>query len=250
MRTFRLRNTVLPAFLVSSAVFSALTLPFVLLKSEPLMVELQPLFKGEVQPIFESENKDVVIRYIGSAIVISVGAGLTTIEVLRRQQRARELAQAQPNSSNFQKSLQQPQIQTDELEEMESESDFGIFNWLPEEVNPDIQASITLDAMSRERMFTVAMLGEKTSSDRDYILASQQQYTTCRIKVPYLERRLFAIRVENQYYSFFRTPETKEEALEVATKLNQRGNKVVITQTEQGYAVWLWEPEANLELVS
>ena len=69
-----LRTIVVPAIFVSSVTFSALTLPFALIQSEPLDIELPPFFSGEVQPMFDGEHNDRAISYVGFAIVASVGA--------------------------------------------------------------------------------------------------------------------------------------------------------------------------------
>ncbi|HEY9743396.1 MAG TPA: TetR family transcriptional regulator, partial [Coleofasciculaceae cyanobacterium] len=95
MTSYSLSNILLPAVFISSAVFSTLTVPFALIKSEPVAVEVPPFFSGEIQPIFNGEHKDVAIPYIGFAIVVSVGAGIATVEVSRRWQAYRESALTQ-----------------------------------------------------------------------------------------------------------------------------------------------------------
>ncbi|MEG3877971.1 TetR family transcriptional regulator [Microcoleus sp. herbarium7] len=101
MTSYSLSSILLPAVFVSSAVFSCLTVPFALIKTEPVAVELPPFFSGEIQPIFNGEHKDVAIPYIGFAIVASVGAGIATVEVNRRWQAYREslLIQSEPTQS-------------------------------------------------------------------------------------------------------------------------------------------------------
>jgi hypothetical protein len=51
-----LSNVLLPAVIISSAVFSTLTLPFAFINKEPVAVEL-PFYTGEIQPIFNGEHK-------------------------------------------------------------------------------------------------------------------------------------------------------------------------------------------------
>lgn len=86
MGRLHLKNVVLPAVVVACSVFSALTAPFVVADPNPVEVNLPPLYEGELQSIFHSENKGATIRYIGFAIVMSVGSGLITVEALRRLQ--------------------------------------------------------------------------------------------------------------------------------------------------------------------
>jgi len=102
MTSYPLSNVLLPAVIISSAVFSTLTLPFAFIKKEPLVVEFPPLFSGEIQPLFNGEHKDVAIPYVGFAIVVSVGAGMASVEVTRRWNAYRESALAQKQEQNLQ----------------------------------------------------------------------------------------------------------------------------------------------------
>lgn len=109
MTSYSLSSILLPAVFVSSAVFSCLTIPFALIKTEPVAVELPPFFSGEIQPIFNGEHKDVAIPYIGFAIVASVGAGIATVEVNRRWQAYRESLLIQSET------IQSPSIEEQEI---------------------------------------------------------------------------------------------------------------------------------------
>jgi len=82
-----LTKILLPAAMVSSATFAALNAPFFLLSSEPLVIEVPPLFSAQIQPVFLQEHRDFAIRYVGGSIVVSVAAGLITAEVLRNRYR-------------------------------------------------------------------------------------------------------------------------------------------------------------------
>lgn len=105
MSSYDLSNVLLPAVLISSAVFSTLTLPFALIKNEPIAVEL-PYFSGEIPPIFNSEHKDVAIPYIGISIVASVGAGIASVEVNRRWQAYRSALKEEEKLVITQQTLQ------------------------------------------------------------------------------------------------------------------------------------------------
>jgi len=99
MNNSPLSSVLLPAVFVSSAVFSILTIPFALIKSEPVVIEL-PFYSGEIQPIFDGQHKEVAIPYIGFAIVVSVGAGIATVEVNRRWHESRKSALTKEPPSN------------------------------------------------------------------------------------------------------------------------------------------------------
>lgn len=102
MTSFPLSNVLLPAVCVSSAVFSTLTLPFALVESEPMIIELPPFFSGEIQPIFNGKHREVAIPYVGFAIVASVGAGIASVEVNRRWHAYRESSQPKVAASKSQ----------------------------------------------------------------------------------------------------------------------------------------------------
>ncbi len=307
MTSVPLSNVLLPAVFISSAVFSALTLPFALIKSESVVVELPPFFSREnqpieIQPIFNGEHKEIAIPYVGFAIVVSVGAGIASVEVNRRWQAYRESARAQeqlpsvqPNSLD--KEAQQAALELPEYRPEASAIDLPLKDEVfrsqslttpnpmteaqdivldtPEQVidatqldlpQPTISPETTeLTAALEELNWSQVPLGnnsvdldscrvsnEPTVQDFDrrfsQILESREQYQTCRIKVPHLERRLFAIKVDEQYYSFLRTEKTKEKALEIIAKLGHRVQRTVITKTEKDYVIWAWEPEVASKL--
>jgi uncharacterized protein YjbI with pentapeptide repeats len=85
MNGYSFNKVLLPALLVSSSVFSFLTVPFTLLESEPFVIDIPP-FSAKMNPIFEQENKDFAIRYVGCSIIVSVTAGIVTAELLRKRQ--------------------------------------------------------------------------------------------------------------------------------------------------------------------
>jgi hypothetical protein len=102
MNRFRMRNVILPAVLVSSGVFSVLTLPFVLNKNEVVGFAPPAFLEEASQPSFDRESKNAAIRYVGGAIVVSVGAGVATIEILRRMHPANQLSKLQKDTLNSQ----------------------------------------------------------------------------------------------------------------------------------------------------
>jgi hypothetical protein len=399
MSSFPLRTVILPAVLISSSVFSTLTLPFVLLK-EPIAIDIPPFLSGgRIEPMFDAENKDVAIRYVGIAILLSVGAGIGTVEFLRARHSAQELTQAKSQLSSLKLSLQEkagltdssnpsdldadlsddpdnisfeegfdeqeasltstfdqyvaaenlgqnidafplvssesfqsveasdPAIapslnftslplegtvqldvnpndstqsvqngaeplnlethhknladlaQTDHLEQDPLESnlapgaaatDSTPANFAPDDLAQpwakdgeaalsELQTSPVQNGASPTDLFHSGFLkppaqdtlGEEASQNEavtaDQILASREQYQTCRVRVPDLQRCLFAVQVQGEYYSLFRSGATQAKALAIATKLKGKGNKPIVTQTEKGHAVWVWQPKADVD---
>ncbi|MBD3880772.1 hypothetical protein IFO70_03280 [Phormidium tenue FACHB-886] len=102
MSQFRIRNVVLPAVLVASGVFSTLTLPFIMNQPAPAWMQPPSFLEEEPSLVFDRENRDAAIRYVGGAIVVSVGAGIATIEILRRLHPSNRLSKAQKDAINLQ----------------------------------------------------------------------------------------------------------------------------------------------------
>lgn len=297
MSSYSLSNVLLPAVFVSSTVFSALTVPFALIKSEPVLVEIPPIYSGEIQPIFDGEHKDVAIPYVGFAIVASVGAGIACVEVHRRWHNLR--VSEQESQENLQTSLKEqapealaqpeyrPEVSAIELSLRNDEfknQHRGTSDVTSEFTNPAIetpensfesaeigfsppilpQTSQILTSNTPQNAIAtifeplnlsptdhkIQSLQPAPESASDLaviskILESRSLYQTCRIKVPYLERRLFAILFEGQYYSFFRTEKTKEKVLQLMTNLEDKLAQAVITETEKGYVIWKLELEVS-----
>lgn len=91
-------NPVFPVVLTSSIVFSILSLPFFLYHSQ-IDAASSNFYEG-FQPVVESKNRDLTIRYIGAAMVLSVVTGISTIEIQRKRQAQRTSAMqpsAEPN---------------------------------------------------------------------------------------------------------------------------------------------------------
>lgn len=304
MSSVSLSNVLLPAVFISSAVFSTLTVPFALIKSEPVAVELPPYFSGEIQPIFNGEHKDVAIPYVGFAIVVSVGAGIASVEVHRRWQAYRESLETQEPPPNPQQNSEEKEAQQEALKLPEYRPKVSAITFAPTpeafssqslippnteaEANPLAvetpekvvdathlfipqltipQQTMEQEAVSEELNLSQVSNGnnsvhfassqvsqESAVQEKDLafskILESRQHYQTCRIEVPHLKRRLFAILANGEYYSFFRAEKTKEKVLEVMAKMGHRLQKAVLTKTEKGYVIWAWEPEVSSELSS
>ncbi|NEP12012.1 MAG: TetR family transcriptional regulator [Symploca sp. SIO1A3] len=293
MNNSPLSSVLLPAVFVSSAVFSTLTIPFALIKSEPVVVEL-PFYSGEIQPIFNGQHKEVAIPYIGFAIVVSVGAGIATVEVNRRWQQSRKSSLTKDSSSHPQLFSGDKKIQPEvaKLPEYRPEADAAVaatatltainfstnnevfsnqsitdhnttetatligIKTLSQVVTPQGTTSNQTTATSTisERLNLSEVPYENNSLDLGFnkivkILESPQEYQTCRIKMPHLERHLFAIEVNGEYYSFFRALETREKVLELMAKLGSSVQKTAITKTPKSYVIWAWEPELPGEVI-
>jgi hypothetical protein len=299
MTSYSLSNVLLPAVFISSAVFSTLTVPLALIKSEPVAVEVPPFFSGEIQPIFNGEHKEVAIPYVGFAIVVSVGAGIASVEVIRRWQTYRESLETQEQLPNLQQNSKGKEAQPEALKLPEYRPEGSAIDLSTKAEGfsgqsltaPNAMSEATLiDVEAPEQVVDATQLGfpqptvlhqttasfidseelnfssspykndsVQFESDRvgsqeavqdldlafSQILESQHLYQTCRIKVPHLKQRLFAILFDGQYYSFLRAEETREKVIEIMAKLDHRVEQTVVTKTEKGYIVWVLEPKVS-----
>ncbi|MBW4581958.1 MAG: hypothetical protein KME42_20525 [Tildeniella nuda ZEHNDER 1965/U140] len=271
-------KVLLSAVLTSCAVFSVLTLAFLPRQAEPILAESTT---GESTE--DINHRDVVIRHIGISIVVSVGAGITTAELLRKWRRSRTVVPEGRQILSAQAILQavnppdmalavngltasplsltdNGEMPTDRLEfqppaipALESDRDVDWENTalplslfqplvaLPtEDVNwfPLISSNSTLSTASEQ------MPAVDSSLTSHLLLASREQYQTCRIHRTELPERLFAILFEDQYYRFVKVVSSREQALGIVTRLKQRGEPAVMTHNEERYAVWALVPDA------
>ena len=77
------------------------------------------------------------------------------------------------------------------------------------------------------------------------ILKSDRDYRPCQILVPDLDKPLTGIAYNEQLHSLLRIVRDEAQAIELAQKLERRGNSTVITISAYGYSVWVFEPEAR-----
>jgi hypothetical protein len=77
------------------------------------------------------------------------------------------------------------------------------------------------------------------------LLFDRDLYTACHIQVPDTDRRLSALYVDSQFYSFLKIVPEAQKVIDVVLRLNKRDSSVAVTQTGRGYAIWAQEPNAR-----
>lgn len=77
------------------------------------------------------------------------------------------------------------------------------------------------------------------------ILKSDRDYRPCQILVPDLDKPLTGIAYNEQFHSLLRIVRDEAQAIELAQKLERKGNSTIITVSTYGYSVWVFEPEAR-----
>lgn len=269
MSSIQFRNVIIPAVLMSSAVFSALTLPLVLFEPEPLSAPVSdiapidqpsPVFQSfqPILDIFESGNKGLAIRYIGFSIVASVGAGIVTAELMRQTARRFDFL------NNRLSSLP-----------LDDETDTILPEWANALALDTVEQEVPIPAhLPAQELVTVgASTGTASRTDLGFeaspavfnasnlmslietlpvesespsvpILDDETAYTTCRITVPHTDKRLFAVLFQDNYYRLVKARKNLDSALAIADRLKQQDTDAIITQDHEAYTVWALEPQA------
>ena len=269
-------KVLLSSILTSCAVFSVLTVALVPRRADPVLTE-----PTGVESIEDVNHRDVVIRHIGLSIVLSVGAGITTAELMRKWKQSRTVAPDGRQVLSAQPTLQAVDMPdmtlavnglTDSfrglVDRLESQSHAKSFldadrdrDWdnaaLPDSLFASPKQRLTEDTNwflpAQTNSLSPAPLLELNSHTTDWaptwhpILASREQYETCRIYRSDAPERLFAILFDGEHYRFVKTATDREQALKIANRLDQRGEPAVITHDEERYTVWALESDAHME---
>ena len=252
MKDFPVRNIFLPAALAASAVFSALTLPTALRQPTNHAVDL-PLIDQNSQIRLSEVHKDIAIPYLGTVIVLSAGSGIATAELIRKWRSIYQattektpLTSTETGLSSHIDTQDSPQLKMLPLTDLE-------LAWPTSE--DSAAASSPEEAASTYRFpeqVTEATWLENTMAETpelvdDYtVVIFPGQYQRCRIQVPHLQEQLYAIEFDNRFYSLLSAGISKEQAIAAISQLNQAERPAILTQMNQGYAVWVFEPQAQL----
>ncbi|HEY9645046.1 MAG TPA: hypothetical protein V6C88_01685 [Chroococcidiopsis sp.] len=77
------------------------------------------------------------------------------------------------------------------------------------------------------------------------ILITHDLYQSLTIKVPDLDQDVAAVTADGKYYSIFRVEPEADKLLEITAKIAQRGDETAIVKIDRGYAICIWEPDAQ-----
>lgn len=228
-------SLLLPAILTSTTTFVVLTLTLVPQIVRSVNVQSSRSEAEVPQPVLVGDGRSLAVRYVGMALMISVGAGLATFEMIRKWQALQDSALKRAEDLGLLQCLEEP---IDPLESLWPEASLESAStiWLSAPPNHENQ-----DAAARMFSAIDQALEDATPI---LILESDQDYQTCRIHVPDSDQRVLAIWMPNQYYRFVSTAHTREQAVQRAEWLHDNAQHSLITRTKRGYAVWQWEPDA------
>ncbi len=226
-------KVVLPALLAFITVFTTLNLAFSSQKENPLLAKLLLMGNREVKLTTIGADGNLTIRYVGLTIVASVGCGVAVVEVMRR---------LKVRSKAPQQALQNLISEDNPSTSIQIERNVEAFLQLQH------NAPKSAPNPSSELLHTECTCSGDECSLHSHSIELRQHYQNCWIKLPNLERRLFAIVSDGFYYRFVRLEKTQEQAANLATRLLHRNKQAVVTSANHGYAVWVWEPDAYPDL--
>lgn len=205
MSSSTFKGILVPTLLTSSAVFYGLFTILNPVKPQSF-VDAPTLPTERLQYLSSREVKSSAIYTVGFCILGSVAAGLSVAEIVRKQYATRQAIQSKKQAAFLHPLEHAPKTQVASSTELLVEL----------EAAPDITSSLQTD-----------LSGE-----------------TCRIRVPLLQRTLFGLCLNGEYYSLVKAETHREKALRTIARLLDRGDRAIVTHTSNKYVVWLWQPHA------
>lgn len=140
-----LKKYILTPFILSAAVFSALTLPLAVLGDEPVTIQVQK------ESIFQGKLRDIATPYLGLAAAISIGTGIATVAVTGWQQSSRKSQQTKDQLSELEQNLKKKEELLESLKMSDAGLEAsGLKMFLEEEIKPEaakiVEAEIQAEA--------------------------------------------------------------------------------------------------------
>lgn len=267
MNSSPFRSIILPALVASSATFSLLTLPLASSKTVELSTRLPAALSRWITPALTAHHRDMPIRHIGVAIVSSVLVGAGTAETMRqRRQRALAHEDLLNQALSVDGEEESPDVWTDPLA-MEGAIDDAADTWRPDPEAAQVEpwSSQTFNRSENQAATSasswqelIQLAGEEMDTPNphgDTANAMEQAPENAAYPITYRVRvsgnqRLLAIQVDGEYYSFYRRRDTVEKARAVMMQLQRRGKTAIIAPDAKGYSIWVYQPEAVLDVAS
>jgi hypothetical protein len=264
MKDFPIRNIFLPATLVGASIFSAMAFALPSFVDHYGSLERSPKVGMRSSLALAGVHKELIITYVGSAVVVSTSAGLGAAELLRqraaRKGQNAELksalaefvdAHAQQSSPDLERNFSSLVAQhLDSAAVIEASPASASTDSTPEsdpvaaKTPAALWPSVASDAIGSE------LLSSAHTEADDTVMIFPGQYQRCRIHVPNAPEQQYAIAFDQQFYGLLSSGVSKEEALAAVQQLAQEERAAILTPMNQGYAVWVLEPEATLVAVA
>lgn len=149
------------------------------------------------------------------------------------------------NCVNYaQKLRQQAEALLSIAEQLEKEANQEEEKTIENQLPPVVQTTNASQVLSDDPLPTPKSV-EVTRLKSSQILLSRSKYQTCHIRLPQEKERFPAVVVDRDYYSLVRVFADIKPVLAAKAKLEWNGDRTVITQIATGYALWVWEPDAE-----
>jgi hypothetical protein len=194
----------------------------------------KPLGGWATSALVTYQHKEVSIRYIGLAILASVGIGVGTAEVMR-------LRQAR---------VQRYQILLTQM--LAEEGDRPRPTPVPLVAAPPASAPIP-DAVPTLEL-DWAQLSDGSSVSAPPIAAGLLATDTEAHRIYQVcggdQRRHLVLEVEDRYYRYYRKRPDADKTQVLLQRLHQQGQRAIATRDGQGYVVWVAQPPAAQQEIS
>ncbi|MEM8610678.1 MAG: hypothetical protein AAGF93_01575 [Cyanobacteria bacterium P01_H01_bin.105] len=254
------RSIFLPSLVASGLAFAVITLPLSMANSVPTWVSGRQSRGALVTPLDDSTKP--IIRYIGIAILGSVGTGMISADILRRLYRRQRALSAVPTpfelSSSENTLHQQPPSLTDFDESVPSAM--------------AVDSAMTLDGRSllatklAPGQTVVHFRGYTQNGDVDGLELTpialdelmQLDAAVPAVNIPMLtfldqvepthldtgDAMVFGVRYKNKYYCLWRSTSEQKQVMGWARRLVQQHRDVIVTQNnESQYSLWYVPPK-------
>ena len=251
------RSIFLPSLISSGLAFAVITLPLSLANSVPTWVTPRQA-RGELVSPLDNSVKPV-IRYIGIAILGSVGTGMITADVLRRIYRRRRPLYAAPVPFEAPFSATSEQERATRFDEGMSSS-AGVDSSMP------LNGQSLLATMLAPGNTVVRFKGYTQNGHVDglelmpvaldelmHLDAESPQVDISiltfldQVEPTHLDTgdaMVFGVRYQNKYYCLWRTTVDQAEVLVWASRLLRQHRDVIVTQSnDQQYSLWYIPPK-------
>ncbi|NJL86719.1 MAG: hypothetical protein HC886_13280 [Leptolyngbyaceae cyanobacterium SM1_1_3] len=173
----------------------------------------------------------MAIPYLGTVIVLSAGAGIVTAELTRKRGAARQKADT---------------LETASATEQQTGSMLSAMPVIDPACEwPTTGIDETVWPESQPKAF-----GEAKADLSPTVVVFPGQYQRCRIQVPHLQEQLYAIEFNEQFYRLLSASISKAQALAAVEQMAQEDHAAVLTRMNEGYAVWVLEPQTKLVSVA
>ncbi|MEM7065284.1 MAG: hypothetical protein AAF572_19250 [Cyanobacteria bacterium P01_B01_bin.77] len=250
------RSIFLPSLVSSGVAFAVITLPLSMANSVPTWVAPSQARGDLVSPLDSSAKP--IIRYIGIAIIGSVGTGMITADILRRiYQRQRALAAApepfEASVAGSEMTIQQQEISKSFKEQLPASMGVGssiglngqgllVKKLIPGQTIVHFKG-YTQDGNVDGLELTPIALDELVQLDADLppvdipILTFLEQVEPAHLDTG--DAMVFGVRYQNKYYCLWRSTTDRERAVGWARRLIRQHRDVILTQNSQAqYSLW------------